>query len=120
MCNKQEEYLDHVLNQLIRNTKINFPRRTMELPWFHQHKVGCEFVTDISLQNFIASGFIISCRVYYVLDDKEIVELWCRYIMALQDRLNSKHQVFKYIKFPSNKSSYLTSYKKKIYCLSSY
>ena len=57
MCNKQEEYLDHVLNQLIRNTKINFPRRTMELPWFHQHNVGCEFVTDISLQNFIANGY---------------------------------------------------------------
>ena len=77
-------FLNKVLNQLVRETEIDYDRRVIEAPFFHRS------YPLILVRFFPSSSFFYHCRDVYGLNDDEVEYLWEEYENIIKDKIETK------------------------------
>ena len=78
-------FLNKVLNQLVRETEIDYDRRVIEAPFFpSSHSL---FLNSVS---YFQISFFYHCRDVYGLNEQEIDYLWEEYENIIKDKIETK------------------------------
>ena len=93
MNDKENIYLDKVVEFLVRDTKIDFKGKEIFLPFFPHSPFLPPFSSSSSLTFFFSSHSSISfskyCKVTYGLTDQEIEYVWKEYKSIIKDKIKN-------------------------------
>ena len=89
MENKQRNYLDKVIEYLVRDTKINYKNEKITTPFLHPPFLYLSYhlLHPYSPRPF--SPFTSYCKEIYGLTDQEIKYVWKEYTDIIKDKVEN-------------------------------
>jgi hypothetical protein len=87
-------YIEHIINDLVRDTRINYDREEVHFP-FYSRPLDCPLPLSPlpdsfyrSSRHFSPSPFSKYCKNTYGLTDQEVKYVWERYKDIILDKIN--------------------------------
>ena len=90
MEDKHKNYLDKVIEFIVRDTKIDFKGKKIFLPFRHRHLLfSIPFSSFLLLLDLCFLSFSKYCKVTYGLTDQEIEYVWKEYKSIIKDKIKN-------------------------------
>lgn len=90
MNNKQNIYLDKVIEYLVRDTKIDYENEKISTPFPLFPSASLSRLLFFSPSLFPHHYFTSYCKVVYGLTDQEIEYVWKEYKEIIKDKITNK------------------------------